>query len=145
MIIFKDASANKGGVTSSSLEVLAALTLKDEEFHKHMTVQKDDVEVVPEFYCQYIDNVHHSIESNAALEFQAVWNGALAHQSARFLLWPSLCSLSSLLICTNRSVRAAHERTSIPRSTIADQMSVKINALNVQIQNSKLWDNVGFR
>jgi len=114
VIIFKDASANKGGVTSSSLEVLAALTLKDEEFHKHMTVQKkDDVEVVPEFYCQYIDNVHHSIESNAALEFQAVWN--------------------------------AHERTSIPRSTIADQMSVKINALNVQIQNSKLWDNVGFR
>jgi glutamate dehydrogenase len=32
VIIFKDASANKGGVTSSSLEVLAALALNDVEF-----------------------------------------------------------------------------------------------------------------
>jgi glutamate dehydrogenase len=34
--IFKDSSANKGGVTSSSLEVLAALILNDEEFAQHM-------------------------------------------------------------------------------------------------------------
>ena len=38
-IIFKDASANKGGVTSSSLEVLAALSLTDEEFAELMQVQ----------------------------------------------------------------------------------------------------------
>lgn len=39
VIIFKDASANKGGVTSSSLEVLAALSFNDEEFAENMQVQ----------------------------------------------------------------------------------------------------------
>lgn len=29
VILFKDASANKGGVTSSSLEVMAAMALND--------------------------------------------------------------------------------------------------------------------
>jgi glutamate dehydrogenase len=38
-IIFKDASANKGGVTSSSLEVLAALAFTDEEFAQYMQVE----------------------------------------------------------------------------------------------------------
>ncbi len=32
----------KGGVTSSSLEVLAALSLTDEEFTEHMTVKDGD-------------------------------------------------------------------------------------------------------
>ena len=35
-VLYKDASANKGGVTSSSLEVLAALALNDDEFSQHM-------------------------------------------------------------------------------------------------------------
>jgi glutamate dehydrogenase len=39
VIVFKDASANKGGVTSSSLEVLAALAFTDDEFHEHMQVR----------------------------------------------------------------------------------------------------------
>jgi hypothetical protein len=39
--MFKDASANKGGVTSSSLEVLAALVLTDDEFRSHMAVPKE--------------------------------------------------------------------------------------------------------
>lgn len=38
-IVFKDASANKGGVTSSSLEVLAALAFSDEEFAQVMQVK----------------------------------------------------------------------------------------------------------
>ena len=32
IFLFKDASANKGGVTSSSLEVMAAIVLDDVEF-----------------------------------------------------------------------------------------------------------------
>ena len=32
VILFMDASANKGGVTSSSLEVMAAIVLDDVEF-----------------------------------------------------------------------------------------------------------------
>lgn len=69
-IIFKDASANKGGVTSSSLEVLAALALTDEEFAKNMVV-KDGV--VPQFYQEYIKEVHRIIEKNAELEFECIW------------------------------------------------------------------------
>eukprot|EP01133_Synstelium_polycarpum_P011640 gene11640-13590_t len=69
-IIFKDASANKGGVTSSSLEVLSALALSDEEFVMNMCV-KDGV--VPDFYNAYIKDVHHTIEENARLEFECIW------------------------------------------------------------------------
>lgn len=39
VVIIKDASANKGGVTSSSLEVFAALSLNDSEFEEHMSVK----------------------------------------------------------------------------------------------------------
>ncbi|KAI8619996.1 Glutamate/Leucine/Phenylalanine/Valine dehydrogenase-domain-containing protein [Chytriomyces sp. MP71] len=70
VILFKDASANKGGVTSSSLEVLAALAFNDEEFKEHMTV-KDGV--VPEFYATYVKSVQEFIEKAARMEFEALW------------------------------------------------------------------------
>lgn len=70
VIIYKDASANKGGVTSSSMEVLAALSLNDEEFAKHAVVRGEQV---PEFYRNYIPEVHRRIEDNARLEFDVIW------------------------------------------------------------------------
>jgi len=69
-VIFKDASANKGGVTSSSLEVLAALAFTDAEFAEHMQVHDGKV---PAFYESYIKDVHHIIENNAAQEFECLW------------------------------------------------------------------------
>jgi hypothetical protein len=36
VIVIKDASANKGGVTSSSFEVLSALALSDEAFMRYV-------------------------------------------------------------------------------------------------------------
>lgn len=72
-VIFKDASANKGGVTSSSLEVLAALAFDDKEFHENMQVTES---VTPQFYKDYVSAVHHVIESNAALEFECIWREA---------------------------------------------------------------------
>lgn len=70
VIIFKDASANKGGVTSSSLEVLAALSFTDEEFSANMQVTDG---LVPQFYQDYIKEVHATIERNARLEFECLW------------------------------------------------------------------------
>lgn len=70
-IIFKDASANKGGVTSSSLEVLASLSFDDEGFLSHMCVQQDGT--VPEFYQRYVKQVQATIQENARLEFEAIW------------------------------------------------------------------------
>mmetsp|Transcript_56450 Transcript_56450/g.138702 ORF Transcript_56450/g.138702 Transcript_56450/m.138702 type:complete len:396 (-) Transcript_56450:114-1301(-) len=72
VIIYKDASANKGGVTSSSLEVFAALSLTDEEFAEHMC-GTDGSASVPAFYKKYIVDVHRIIEKNARAEFEAIW------------------------------------------------------------------------
>jgi glutamate dehydrogenase len=55
-IIFKDASANKGGVTSSSLEVLAALSFTDEEFADTMQVQTVKAAGIPTRH-NYISNL----------------------------------------------------------------------------------------
>jgi glutamate dehydrogenase len=70
-ILYKDASANKGGVTSSSLEVLASLSFDDESFLKHMCVGEDGT--VPEFYNNYVRQVQKTIQNNARLEFEAIW------------------------------------------------------------------------
>lgn len=92
VIIFKDASANKGGVTSSSLEVLAALAFTDDEFARHMQV---DAGVVPDFYNDYVRCVHAIIERNAALEFDCIWR---EHQRAPQRPWSVISDDLSLAI-----------------------------------------------
>ncbi|KAF7185776.1 NAD-specific glutamate dehydrogenase [Pseudocercospora fuligena] len=70
-IVFKDASANKGGVTSSSLEVLASLSFDDAGFLENMCVHADGT--VPQFYQDYVRSVQSIIQQNAAFEFEAIW------------------------------------------------------------------------
>ncbi|KAG2010347.1 glutamate dehydrogenase [Coprinopsis cinerea AmutBmut pab1-1] len=70
VILYKDSSANKGGVTSSSLEVLAGLALSTEEFVDLM-VFKDGKPT--EFYQNYVKDVQEKIAENAANEFQCIW------------------------------------------------------------------------
>lgn len=70
VIIYKDASANKGGVTSSSLEVFASLALSDQEYDRLMCVRDG---VVPEFRRQYIQEIVRIIRENARLEFEVIW------------------------------------------------------------------------
>lgn len=70
-IVFKDASANKGGVTSSSLEVLASLAFDDSGFFKNMCIDEDGN--VPQFYKDYVKEVQAIIQNNARLEFEAIW------------------------------------------------------------------------
>ncbi|KAL5039431.1 NAD-dependent glutamate dehydrogenase [Batrachochytrium dendrobatidis] len=83
VVIFKDASANKGGVTSSSLEVLAALSFSDEEFLENMQVRN---KVVPTFYAEYVKNVQQIIEKNAECEFEALWREAERTGRAKSIL-----------------------------------------------------------
>ena len=73
VILFKDASTNKGGVTSSSLEVLAALALTDEEFDKHMRVPENDPEKAPQFYKEYVQEITDIVRNNARQEFEVLW------------------------------------------------------------------------
>ena len=70
-IVFKDASTNKGGVTSSSMEVLASLAFDDAGFIENMCVREDGT--VPSFYTEYVRQVQAVIKKNAALEFEAMW------------------------------------------------------------------------
>lgn len=92
-ILFKDASANKGGVTSSSLEVLASLALNDDDFlnkfidtkrtnsedeekdEREQENGKDDKDEcqVSELYQQYVTEVQRVITKNAQLEFNQLW------------------------------------------------------------------------
>jgi len=111
VILFKDASANKGGVTSSSLEVLAALALSDDEFQSHMQVL-DDANP-PSFYTEYVLEVQRIIEEHAKDEFECLWNESLS----------------------------SNPNNGIPRCELTDILSEKINTLNDQICKSKLWDN----
>ncbi|SAM05108.1 hypothetical protein [Absidia glauca] len=71
VVVFKDASANKGGVTSSSLEVLAALAFSDDEFEQHMCIKPGHP--APAFYERYVEQVQKTIEQNARVEFEALW------------------------------------------------------------------------
>jgi glutamate dehydrogenase len=70
-VLYKDASANKGGVTSSSLEVLASLSFDDKDFVQHMC--HDAKGNAPEFYQAYVKAVQAKIQENARLEFEAIW------------------------------------------------------------------------
>lgn len=70
-IVFKDASTNKGGVTSSSLEVLASLAFDDSGFFRSMCVNEQGI--VPQFYNNYVQEVQQIIQNNARLEFEALW------------------------------------------------------------------------
>lgn len=69
--LYKDASTNKGGVTSSSLEVLAALSFEDGEFAEHMAADADGN--FPDFYQRYVQEIIERVESNARNEFEFIW------------------------------------------------------------------------
>ena len=70
VIIYKDSSANKGGVTSSSMEVFASLALSDQEYESLMTVKNKKV---PAFRKTYIQEIIEIIKLNVSLEFEIIW------------------------------------------------------------------------
>jgi len=112
VILFKDSSANKGGVTSSSLEVLAGLALSTEEYLDLM-IFKDGKP--SEFYQSYVRDVQAKITENAAAEFQCIWREHSRLQGAK------------------------------PRTTISDELSINLNNLQAELENSDLFDDVPSR
>lgn len=67
--LYKDSSANKGGVTSSSQEVLAGLALTDAEYTEHMLFKNDQPSP---FYEAYVKDIQALICKNASAEFVAI-------------------------------------------------------------------------
>ncbi len=70
VIIYKDSSANKGGVTSSSMEVFVSLALSDIEYEKLMCVKGRQLSPFRE---NYIEEIIDLIKKNASLEFELIW------------------------------------------------------------------------
>eukprot|EP00796_Vickermania_ingenoplastis_P001329 gene1328-772_t len=79
VLVIKDATANKGGVTSSSLEVLAGLALSDEEHAKYMSAKS--ATDAPAFYKKYVKEIEKRIVDNAEKEFEAIWANWLQNPS----------------------------------------------------------------
>jgi len=70
--LIKDSTANKGGVTSSSLEVLAALAMGPKDHDCLMTGQGGN-SPLPDFYLKYVDEILRRIEENCCDEFKVIW------------------------------------------------------------------------
>ena len=68
--MFKDSSANKGGFTSSSLEVLVGLGLADADHAQCMTIKEGSSP--PDFYQAYIKEIQARASEIAALEFGCI-------------------------------------------------------------------------
>ncbi|KAK8036685.1 NAD-specific glutamate dehydrogenase [Apiospora rasikravindrae] len=118
-ILFKDASANKGGVTSSSLEVLASLSFDDEGFVTHMCHNARGE--APEFYKAYVKSVQDTICNNAHLEFEAIWREHEQTGTARSILSDQLSeAITKLDEELQKSDLWENER--IRRSVLADAL-----------------------
>lgn len=72
VILFKDSSTNKGGVISSSLEVLVGLTLSDEEFQSNMVCDASGASSA--FRGKYIEEIQATIRRKSKAEFGALWD-----------------------------------------------------------------------
>ncbi|SCV05275.1 LANO_0H03906g1_1 [Lachancea nothofagi CBS 11611] len=70
-VLFKDASTNKGGVTSSSMEVLASLALNDHDFI-HEFVAKESNKTTA-LYDNYVQIIQDRVVKNARAEFAQLW------------------------------------------------------------------------
>ncbi|QIW95013.1 hypothetical protein AMS68_000531 [Peltaster fructicola] len=122
-IIFKDASANKGGVTSSSLEVLCSLSFNDAEFIEHMCVRPDGT--VPAFYAAYVKDVQRKIQENARLEFEVIWREHAATKVAMSLLSDQL-SLAITKMDEELQATELWDNIALRRSVLNDALPSKL-------------------
>jgi len=101
VVLYKDASTNKGGVTSSSLEVFAALAMDDREFAQHMCVTKKNR---PQFYAQYVQEIHKRIEADADAEWACIWREAERTDNYHYQLTDVVSDkINSLNLFVNKS------------------------------------------
>lgn len=131
VVLFKDASANKGGVTSSSLEVLAGLSLDDETFIELMTSENADG--FSDFYLNYVQEIQSIIGKNAASEFNCIWKESLATKKPRAVLTDEIGSLLIKLqsdleasdLYANETARLAVLNKAIPK-TLIEQVGIEV-------------------
>jgi glutamate dehydrogenase len=102
VVLIKDATANKGGVTSSSLEVYASLALSDEEFRANMVVGADGK--VSAFRKRYVEQILTTIRANARAEFELMWR---EHQERKIPLTTLSNRISERINATADAIAAS--------------------------------------
>ncbi len=137
-VLFKDSSANKvciitmmylhftltawqGGVSCSSLDVLAGLSLTDDEHTNLMTFP--DQKVAPAFYQSYVKDIQDKICQNATLEFSCLWkeHARLGGAKCRTILSDEL------------STKINELQTELESSDLFDDLSTQRTVLNQAI------------
>ncbi len=115
VVLVKDASANKGGVTSSSFEVFSALVLDDKQYDELMKVTDKAIvkdatkESAMKFRSAYVGQIIEKIKGNAHLEFEALWR--------------------------------ENQRTKTPMAVLSDVLSNKINEITDALRESSLYED----
>ncbi|KAI5118076.1 hypothetical protein M0805_009157 [Coniferiporia weirii] len=117
VVLFKDSSANKGGVTSSSLEVLAGLGLSNEDYLELMVFKAGRPSP---FYEKYVRDIQQIITGNAAMEFACIWR---AHAKAG----------------------ASGSGSGTARTLVSDELSRTLNRLQAELEASDLFDDAPSR
>jgi len=84
MHLFRDSTANKGGVTSSSLEVLASLSMLQDDHDRLLTAPSNDDDL-PEFYMRYVESIILQIEKNCCCEFKVIWDASQNSKGEKML------------------------------------------------------------
>ncbi len=128
VVLFKDSSTNKGGVISSSFEVLAGLGLADDEHDQLMTVRPGSA--APAFRERYIEEVLEAIRRKADLEFDLLWKTRAATGAP----------LSELSETVSRKINEI--TIAIERSTLFANDAVRRNSLRMHVP-AALVDKVG--
>mmetsp|Transcript_21979 Transcript_21979/g.55378 ORF Transcript_21979/g.55378 Transcript_21979/m.55378 type:complete len:1478 (+) Transcript_21979:477-4910(+) len=124
VIMFKDASANKGGVTSSSLEVFAALAMSEQLHEKHMTVKPH--EQPPTMYVKYVQEIIQRIKENCRKEFYCIWN----HCSATSSGGAGGSSSTSTGGAGGGSSSSATSTTTVSRTRLTAELSTAITQIH---------------
>ncbi len=119
MVLFKDSSTNKGGVISSSFEVLAGLALSEEEHQSLMTVPQGGT--APSFRDRFIGEVISAVRQKADQEFSLLWR---VHSA-------SGAPLSELSETVSRRINEI--TASIERSNLFDNVAIRRNALRMHV------------
>lgn len=97
-----------GGVTSSSLEVLAGLVFTTEEYMDLMVFKDGEPST---FYQTYVKEIQARVIDNAAAEFHCIWKEYSRLQGAK------------------------------PKAIISDELSLKLSSLQIELENSDLFDD----
>lgn len=120
--VFRDASTNKGGVNSSSLEVFAALALPPADHAALMTYSPEAGGEPPKFYNTYVQQILDTIVENARLEFRAIWSCNARDGTSKVELTQQLSRKINLMQDTiqgNLQVMSPEERDQLVRRVLA--------------------------